>query len=66
MFERRSCQIFSGHSGSTTFFWFYIDAETFDRATSKFLLSLLWHMKYDVFLYQSIGDCLYFAVLNIV
>ena len=47
----------------------YIDAETFDirmRVTSKFLLSELLHVNYDVLLYQSTGQCLYFSVLNLI
>jgi len=38
------------------FFKFYIDAETSDyswRATSKFLLSRLLHLEYDVSVFQS-------------
>ena len=48
---------------------FYIDAETSDyswRAASKFLLSQLLHMEYEVSLFQSTGECLHFSVLNLV
>jgi len=42
---------------------FYIDAESFDcrlRVTRKFLLSQLLYTKYDMSLYQSTGECMYF------
>jgi hypothetical protein len=45
------------------------DAETFHirlRVTSKFLLSKLFHMNYEMSVYQSTGQCPYFSVSNFI
>jgi len=47
----------------------HINAETFDfrlRVINKFLLFHLLLMNYDKSVYQSVGKCLYFSVLNLI
>jgi len=47
----------------------YIDAGTFDirmRVASKFLLSEFLHVNYDVSVYHSTGQCLYFSLPNLI
>ena len=47
----------------------YINAETLDfrlGVTSKFLLFQLFHVNYDVSVYQSTCQCLYLSVLNLI